>query len=104
MINKDILVIPGVNKISLININDYNLIKIIDIPNSNSIIDVCMLNDNLLFTGDSNEIIREWIIEGVNLIFISQKINAHNKGIFSLINIGVEHIASGSRDYSIKIW
>ena len=49
MISKNLLLIPGINKISIININEYNIIKIIDVPNSNSIIGVCMLNDNILF-------------------------------------------------------
>ena len=104
MISKELLLIPGINKISIININEYNIIKIIEVPNSNSIIGVCMLNDNILFTGDSNGIIREWKIEGNNLILISQKENAHNNEIFCLINIGDGHIASGSEDKLIKIW
>ena len=103
MISKELLLIPGINKISIININEYNIIKIIDVPNSNSIIGVCMLNDNILFTGDSNGIIKQWKIEGNNLILISQKENAHNKDIKTLINIGDGHIASGSNDNLIKI-
>ena len=63
-----------------------------------------MLNKNILITGDSNGAIRQWKIEGNNLILISQKENAHNDEIFSLINIGDGHIASGSSDKSIKIW
>ena len=104
MISEKLLLIPGINKISIININEYNIIKIIDVPNSNSIISVCMLNDNILFTGDSNGIIRKWKIEGYNLNLISQKENAHNDNINTLINIGNGHIASGSSDYLIKIW
>jgi len=106
MINKELLSIPGKNKISIININEYNIIKIIDVPNSKLIIGVCMLNENILFTGDSNGIIREWKIEGDNLILISQKENAHKDEINTLINIGVGdgHIASGAKDKLIKIW
>ena len=104
MINKELLLIPGKNKISIININDYEIIRIIDVPNSDSIIGVCMLNDNILFTGDSNGIIREWKIEEDNLILISQKENAHNRAINTLINIGDGHIASGANDKLIKIW
>ena len=59
---------------------------------------------NILFTGDKNGIIREWKIEGNNLILISIKENAHNDFIWSLINIGDGHIASGSDDKLIKIW
>jgi len=104
MISEELLLIPGENKISIININVYEIIRIIDIPNSNSIIGICMLNDNILFTGDENKAIREWKIEGDNLILISQKENAHNKSINTLINIGDGHIASGSDDTLIKIW
>ena len=63
-----------------------------------------MLNKNILFTGDDKGIIREWKIEEDNLILISKKENAHNNWIYTLINIGNGHIASGSRDNSIKIW
>ena len=54
--------------------------------------------------GDSDGIIREWKIEEDNLILISQKENAHNDEINTLINIGDGHIASGSNDKLIKIW
>ena len=104
MISKELLLIPGINKISIININEYNIIKIIDVPNSNSIIGVCMLNENILFTGDENGIIKQWKIEEDNLILISQKENSHNGKIYTLINIGDGHIASGSDDQLIKIW
>ena len=104
MISKELLLIPGINKISIININEYEIIRIIDVPNSNSIIGVCTLNDNILFTGDSNGIIKEWKIEEDNLILISQKEKAHNHQINTLINIGDGHIASGSDDKLIKIW
>ena len=86
MISKELLFIPGINKISIININEYEIIRIIDIPYSNSIIGVCILNYNILFTGDSNKVIREWKIEEDNLILISQKDNAHNDEIDALIN------------------
>ena len=104
MISKELLLIPGINKISIININKYNLIKIINVYNSNRIVGTCMLNENILFTGDEKGIIRQWKIEGDNLILISIKENTHNDYIWSLINIGDKHIISGSWDCSIKIW
>jgi len=82
MINKELLLIPGINKISIININEYKLIRLIDVPNSNRIVGTCMLNENILFTGDEKGIIREWKIEGNNLILISIKDNAHNHTIW----------------------
>ena len=104
MISKELLLIPGINKISIININKYNLLKTIEVPNSNEIIGTCMLNQNILLTGDKNNAIRQWKIEGDNLILNSMKENAHNGNIFSLIKIGDGHIISGSKDNSIKLW
>jgi len=104
MISKDLLFISGKNKISIININFYELIREIEVPNSDWINEACMLNKNILFKGDDKGIIRKWKIEEDNLILISKKENAHNDKIYTLINIGNGHIASGSRDNSIKIW
>ena len=104
MISKELLLIPGINKISIININEYELIRIIDVPNSEEIAGTCIINENILFTGDKNGIIREWKIEEDNLNLISIKENAHNDFIYFIINIGDGHIASGSFDKSIKIW
>jgi len=71
--DEELLLIPGVNEMSVININECDVIEVIDIPNSNSIVGVCVLNENILFTGDSNGTTRQWKIEGDNLILISQK-------------------------------
>ena len=73
MISKELLLIPGWNKISIININIHNLLKIINVPNSKNISVACMLNENILLTGDENKAIRQWKIEGNNLILIYQK-------------------------------
>ena len=102
MISKELLLIPGINKISIININTHNLLKIINVPNR--ITSVYMLNENIILTGDDSGAIRQWKIEGYNLIFNSIKENAHNGTIWSLIKIGDGHIISGSGDKSIKIW
>ena len=63
-----------------------------------------MLNENIIITGDNKSTIREWKIEGDNLILISKKEKAHNDGILTLLNIGNGYIASGSGDKLIKIW
>ena len=104
MISDKLLFIPSYNKISIININEYTLIRVIDIPNSNRIFGVCMLNKNILLTGDEKGVIRQWKIEGDNLSLNSIKLNAHNKYICSLIKIGDGIIASSSGDSFIKIW
>jgi len=104
MINKDLLLIPGENKISIINVNKYNLVRIVDTNESGWILGVCKLNENILLTGDHQKTIRQWKIEGDNLILISQKEKTHEGDINYLINLGNGHIASASDDFTIKIW
>jgi len=104
MISKELLFIPGKNKISLIDINYYELIREIKVPDSDWIYGACMLNENIILTGDGKSTIREWKIEGDNLILISKKEKAHNNWILTLLNIGNGYIASGSYDKLIKIW
>ena len=104
MINKDLLLIPGQNQLSIININEYKLIRKIDVPNSNWIAGICFLNKNMILTGDYSETLRQWKIEGDNLILISKKEQKHNDYIFALLNMGNGFIASGSRFNIINIW
>ena len=63
-----------------------------------------MLNKNMLLTGDFAKIIRQWKIEGDNLILISKKEKTHDDEIWVLCNMGNGLIASGSEDKTIKIW
>ena len=104
MIKKYLLLIPGYNELSIINIEQYELIRKIDVQDSGLIYGVCMLNQNMILTGDATKTIRQWKIDGDNLILISKKENAHDEGINTLLNIGNGLIASGSDDHSIKIW
>ena len=62
-----------------------------------------MLNKNMLLTGDGSNVLRQWKIEGDNLILVSKKEKAHDNDINVLLNIGNGFIASGSSDKSIKI-
>ena len=84
MINKKLLFIPGIDQISIININKL-LVKTIYVPNSSYIIGVYLLKENILLTGDDSRAIIQWEIEGDNLNFKSKKENAHNGAIFSII-------------------
>ena len=104
MIKKNLLLIPGYNQISIINTEQYKLVRNIEVPGSKWICGVCMLNKNMILTGDTAKIIRQWKIEGDNLIMISKKENVHDNDINVLLNIGNGFIASGSSDNSIKIW
>ena len=104
MIKKDLLLIPGNNIISIINTEQYKLVRKIEVPGSNYICGVCMLNENMLLTGDQAKIIRQWKIEEDNLILLSKKEKAHDNDINVLLNIVNGFIASGSDDKTIKIW
>ena len=103
MITKDLLLTTGYHKISIINVNNYKL-RIIDVSGSGCIYGVCMFNENMLLTGDKEGIIRQWRIEGDNLILVSKKEKAHDGSIYDLLNLGNGNIASGSWDRKIKIW
>ena len=104
MIKKDLLLIPGKNQISIINTNQHNLVRKIEVPGSSWICGVCMLNKNMLLTGDYSCTLRQWKIEGDNLILVSKKEKAHDNYIYVLLNMGNGFIASGSADNTIKIW
>ena len=104
MISKDLLLITGLNKISIINVNSYNLIKTINVDNSGWINAVCMLNKDMILTGDDNKRIIQWKIENDNLKLISIKENAHDNSITTLSKLGNGLILSGSADESVKIW
>ena len=101
---KNLLLIPGSNQISIINIDQYKLVRKIEVPGSSWICWVCVLNKNMILTGDGAKIIRQWKIEGDNLILVSKKENTHDRDICVLLNIGNGFIASGSDDNTIKIW
>ena len=103
-INEELLAIPGENKISIINLNNYKLVKIIDVAFSGWIYGICLINNNILLTGDDSKNLIQWKIENDNLILISKKENAHDKEILFLLNMGNGHFASGSLDKKIKIW
>ena len=52
MISELLLLIPGENKMSIININEYKIIKIIEVPGSSWLLGVCSLNKNIIVAGD----------------------------------------------------
>ena len=104
MIRKDLLLIPGNYRLSIINTEQYKLIKEITNIYNNWVCGVCMLNKNMLLTGDDERMLRQWKLEGDDLILISKKGNTHNGDIVALLNLGNGYIASCSTDRSVKIW
>lgn len=65
--------------------------------------EVCLLIKNIFLTFDEKTITRELKIKEDNLRLFSKKEKAHKRYIYTLLNIGNEHIASGS-DYFIYIY
>ena len=104
MISKDLLMITGENKISIINVNLHSLVRTIDVPDSSWINVTCLLNENQLLTVDNNKKIIQWKIEGDNLILISKKENAHEISIGALLKLGDGHILTGDDSGIVKIW
>ena len=72
--------------------------------NSGSIYAVCLLNKDMILTGDDNKRIIQWKIENDNLKLISIKENTHDEWINTLLKLGKGLILSGSGDNSVKIW
>ena len=104
MITEDLLLIPGENKMSLFNVNQHILARIIDVSGSGWICGVCILNENMILTGDWEEKIKQWKIEGNNLILVSNKEKTHENDINFLLNLDNKLIVSASDDNTIRVW
>ena len=104
MISKDLLLIGGFNVITIINVNNHKVIRTIDSPNSDEINSICLLNENILLTGDDNGNIIQWKINGDNLIRNSIKEHAIDGGVRLLMKLGNGHVMSGGANGIIKIW
>ena len=105
MITKNLLIIGGYNKISIINVNQYKLIKVIEITESSyAIYGFCMLNEYMFLTGSDNGIIRQWKIENDDINLIFQKEKTHEYGINAIMKLRNGKICTCSDDGSIKIW
>ena len=104
MMSKDLLVMGGENELTIINVNNHNIIRKINVPNSGYIYAICLLNENILLTGDENKRIIQWKINGDNLILTSKKELCHENLIYTLIKIGNGLILSGDFYGVIKIW
>ena len=87
MISEDLLLITGEDKLYIINVNQYNLIRIINAPGSSYIYVSCILNKSIFLTADYNKNIRQWRIEGNDLELVSTKENAHDKFISTVTNL-----------------
>ena len=104
MISKDLLLAFGTEKLTIININYRGVIRTIDVSGSSYFCSACLLNNNILLTGDNNHRIMQWKIEGDNLILISKKENAHDSGVYTLRKLENGLIISGDCEGVVKVW
>ena len=104
MMSKDLLVIGGENELTIINVNNHNIIRKINVPNSGCISAICLLNENILLTADCNHRIIQWKIEDDNLKLISKKENAHDSGVYTIKKLGNGLIVSGDCEGTVKVW
>ena len=103
MITKDLLLITGGENISIINVNQHKIIRIISVPDTYYISASCILYENILLTGDDKSRIKIWNIKGDNLEIISTKENTLCDSINVLMKLDNCHLLSGSSDGEISI-
>ena len=105
MITKDLLLINGAGKLTIVNVNKYKIVRIIQTYSNCSIYVSCLLNENIILTGDSEKEIKQWRIEDDNLKLISTKANTHDKNISVITKLNDGTILSCSYDNGlIKSW
>ncbi len=98
------LLVGATNAILIFDINQHRQIKEIESNNSNVIMSFIKLDKNCLLSADCKGNIKQWIINGDNLILENEKNNAH-EGQIRMIRRNEEGlIITCSDDYSIKIW
>ena len=112
MMSKDLLLATGAGKLTIININSYSIIRIIDVygpktqfdPTSNDINAACLLTENIILTVDDKLAIIQWKIEGDNLYETSAKERAHDNSICVIKKIGNGLIMTAAMRGGVKIW
>ena len=104
MITKDLLLVPGINMINIINIKVHKKIKQIDIEHGGRIYGVCMLNYNTIITGGEYGILRKWIIKEDNLNLKAESEKKEGDCIFMILNMKNGHFAACYENNTIKIW
>ena len=104
MLTKELLLICRYNKITVMNVYTYNIVRSIDVPNSDWISSVIRFNKDQIVTADENKRIILWKIEGDNLRMITKNDKAHDGCIFSLTKLPNGTILTGGLDCSAKIW
>ena len=104
MMTTDLLVICRYNKITIVNVNTYNIIRTIDVPNSDWISSIVRYTKDQIVTVDENKRIILWKIDGDNLRLITKNDTAHDGCIFTLTRLPNGTLLTGGLDCAIKIW
>ena len=105
IIRQKLLLIPGLNVINIIDLNEYQVKRKIDILEGGGLVcGICMLNSNVIITGGENGIIREWTIEGDNLILELESPKIVNEFTYSIVKMKNGHFASCNENKTINIW
>ena len=104
MLTRDLLLICRYNKITIMNVNTYTIVRNINVPDSDWISSVVRFTKDQIVTADENKRIILWKIEGDNLRMITKNDKAHDGCIFSLTKLPNGTILSGGLDCSAKIW
>ena len=104
MLTRDLLLICRYNKITIMNVNTYTIVRNINVPDSDWISSVVRFTKDQIVTADENKRIILWKIEGDNLRMITKNSTAHDGCIFSLTKLPKGTILSCGLDCSAKIW
>ena len=102
-ITEDLLLIPGLNVINIINIKDRNKKEPI-VENGGMIYGICKLYPNTIITGGEYGILRKWKVEEDNLFLKSKSETIGNDCIFMVLNMKNGHFAACYENNIIKIW
>ena len=107
LLEDDILCVGGRESkgFYIIRISTHQIIKMIHGPVTIWSINKC-LDGLFLCSIDNNEkhCLIKYKYQNKNLVPIIEKLGAHNKNIYSCVEINDEIIASGGEDYLIKLW
>ena len=98
------LLVGATNAILIFDINQHRQIREIESTNSSAITSFVKINKNCLLSADCNGNIKQWIIDGDNLILENVKNNAHGGQIRMIRRNEEGLIITCSDDKSIKIW
>ena len=106
MMSKELLLVAGCDKLTIINTNSYSIVRTIEVKGAGNIYTLCLLTDNIVLTGDYKASIIQWKIEGDNLTLVSKRNKAHtNKSAIKIIKkIGNGLIMSGDGSGEVKVW